>query len=526
MNLPDLPLPSHRCPINARNIVATSQPLAAQAGISMLKYGGNAVDAGIATAIALTVVEPTSNGIGGDAFAMVWDGEQLHGINGSGRSPTAWGYERFSHLDRMPERGWDSVTVPGAVSVWVALSEKFGRLPFEILFKPAIRYASDGFPVTPKTARAWKTAADTLGEFSEFAKAFLPGGRAPRAEENFSCPDQARTLQEIAESTGESFYKGSLAEKIAVCSENEGGAMTLDDLSSHQPEVVKPLSQNYRDLTLHELPPNGQGVAALIALGILDRFEISKYAIDSAESLHLQIEAMKLAFADISAHLADSDYMKMNPAEFLKSSYLDSRAKLIDPKEARFPANGIPYDCGTVYLTTADSNGMMVSFIQSNYKGFGSGIVIPVTGISMQNRGCGFTLEKGHPNQVDGGKRPFHTIIPGFVTKNGRPLLSYGVMGGHMQAQGHVQMITRLFDYDLNPQEASDYPRWFVTPESYIAMETGFPSKTLEELQSRGHSIIIGLDESTFGGAQLILKTDEGYRAGSDHRRDGLALGF
>ncbi|MEE9552770.1 MAG: gamma-glutamyltransferase [candidate division Zixibacteria bacterium] len=526
--MPDSKFPSysHRVPVTARNIVATSQPRAAQAGINMLKKGGNAVDAVIATAITLTVVEPTSNGIGGDAFAIVWDGKQLHGINGSGRSPKAWIYERFSHLDKTPQRGWDTVTVPGAVSVWAALSEKFGQLPFEQLFEPAIRYATDGFPITPKTARAWKSAATTLNEFPEFYKTFLPHGRAPKVGEIFSCEDQAKTLELIAGTKGESFYRGELAEKIVACSRKDGGLMTFDDLASHKPEWVTPLSQDYQDITLHELPPNGQGLAALIAIGILDRFDLSKYPMDSADSIHLQIEVLKLAFADIKAHLADPEYMKIDPYKFLKHDYLDSRAKLIDLNNASFPKSGIPYDGGTVYLTVADSDGMMVSFIQSNYMGFGSGIVIPGTGISMQNRGCGFTLEKGHPNQVDGGKRPYHTIIPGFVTKKDAPLLSFGVMGGHMQAQGHIQIITRIFDYGQNPQAASDFPRWYITEDSKIAVEPGFSADMLNELTSRGHTIITDLDESTFGGAQLIYKSDDGYIAGSDHRKDGLAIGF
>ena len=526
MNLDRFPAFSHKLPVSARNVVATSQPLAAQAGITMLKKGGNAVDAAIAVAIALTVVEPTSNGIGSDAFAIVWDGERLHGINGSGRSPKAWTSDRFAHLNKMPQRGWDTVTVPGAVSVWVALSEKFGRLPFEELFEPAIRYATDGFPVTLKTARAWNAAAIALDDFAEFTKTFLPYGRAPKFRETFYCQDQANTLRIIAESNGKSFYRGELAEKIAACSKNEGGAMTFEDLASHKAEWVKPLLQDYRDITLYELPPNGQGLAALIAIGILNRFDLSKYPVDSADSVHLQIEAMKLAFADIKTHLADPNYMLIDPTDLLKPDYLDSRAKLIDLNKACFPASGIPYDGGTVYLTTADSDGIMVSFIQSNYMGFGSGVVIPGTGISMQNRACGFTLEKDHPNQIDGGKRPYHTIIPGFVSQNGKPILSFGVMGGHMQAQGHIQMITRVFDYNLDPQAASDFPRWFITEDSKIAVEPGYPPKTLGELASRGHTIITDLDESTFGGAQLICKTEDGYIAGSDHRKDGLAIGY
>jgi len=522
----NFPYRSGRMPVMARNIVATSQPLAAQAGIRVLQEGGNAVDAAVAAAIALTVVEPASNGIGGDAFAIVWDGRRTHGINGSGKSPQAWTYERFAHSGKMPERGWDTVTVPGAVSVWASLSGKFGRLPFERLFGPALRYAVDGFPVSPKTAGAWTMAAESLRDFPGFRETFLVQGRAPVAGEIFRCPEQAGTLREIAETKGESFYRGRLAEKIAQCSKNENGLMSLEDLALHKPEWILPLSQNYRDVTLHELPPNGQGLAALIALGILGRFELSRYPVDSADSIHLQIEAMKLAFADMKKHLADPAYMTASPEEFLRPEYLESRAAMIDMRMTKSPVSGIPYDGGTVYLTTADSEGMMVSYIQSNYMGFGSGIVIPGTGISMQNRARGFTLEKGHPNQVDGGKRPYHTIIPGFVTSDGNPILSFGVMGGHMQAQGHVQIMTRVFDYGQNPQVACDAPRWFISEDSKIAIEPGFPQKTLSELSERGHSIITDIPESTFGGAQLILKADSCYIAGSDHRKDGLAVGY
>lgn len=517
---------TRRIPVTARNVVATSQPLAVEAGIAIMKNGGNAIDAAIAAAITLTVVEPTSNGIGSDAFAIVWDGEKLHGINGSGRSPRAWTYQRFAGMERMPERGWYSVTVPGAVSVWVALSKRFGKLPFDDLFEPAIRHASDGFAITPKIAAAWANAENVLEDLPEFRKEFLAEGRAPKAGEIFKCPAQANTLREIADTKGESFYRGRLAEEIAAFSKMGGGAMTLHDLAEHKPIWVDPLGQSYSGNTLHELPPNCQGIAALIAAGILERFELSKYQPDSADSLHLQAEAMKLAFADIKAHLADPDFMTVDPLDFLKASYLDSRAEMMDMRRAAFPESGIPNDGGTVYLTTADSSGMMVSFIQSNYMGFGSGIVIPGTGISLQNRACGFTLENGHPNRVDGGKRPYHTIIPGFVTRNGKPVLSFGVMGGHMQAQGHIQMITRILDYHQNPQKASDAPRWYVTPDSKLAVEPGFDEKILDDLSARGHSIVTGLPESTFGGAQLIYRSDDFYIAGSDHRKDGLAVGF
>jgi len=522
----NLPYRSRRMPVIARNIVATSQPLAAQAGLSMIQRGGNAVDAAIATAITLTVVEPTNNGIGGDAFAIIWDGDKLHGINGSGRSPAGWTYDRFSQLKSMPKYGWDSVTVPGAVSVWIELSGKFGRLPFDSLFEPAIRYATDGFPVTPITALLWKSVADNYKDYPEFNKTFLPEGSAPKAGELFRCKAQAETLKEIAATRGESFYRGKLAEKIVGCSKDQGGLLSLDDLASHRPEWVETISRPYRDYDLHELPPNGQGLAALIALGILNHFELSQYPVDSADSFHFQIEAMKLAFADIKNHLADPDFMTTDYRDFLDKDYLASKARLINKQGAQHPNTYIPHDKGTVYLTSADSNGMMVSFIQSNFWGFGSGIVIPDTGISMQNRGYGFSLEKGHPNRVDGGKRPYHTIIPAFVTQAGAPVMSFGVMGGHFQPQGHVQMMTRIFDYRQNPQAASDAPRWYVLEDGRLAVEPGFRPNVLDDLAARGHEIVTNIPQSNFGGAQLIYRLDGYYLGASDHRKDGLAVGF
>lgn len=520
------PYASQRMPTLAENIVATSQPLAAQAGLRMLLDGGNAVDAALATAITLAVVEPTSNGIGSDAFALIWDGTRLFGINGSGRSPAGWTYERFSHLREMPLLGWDAVTVPGAVSVWAALSEKFGRLSFEKLFAPAVYYARHGFPVAPKTAARWRLAPERYRDFSEFKKTFLPGGHAPQAGDRFRCEAQAATLEEIAQTCGESFYRGSLARKIAACAAAQKGALSCQDLAEHRPEWVTPISHPYRDCRLHEIPPNGQGLAALIALGILNHFDIKNVPPDSADSIHLQVEAMKLAFADVRRHLADIDCMRIGCHDLLDPEYLKSRAGQIDLKKARHPETGIPADSGTVYLSAADKQGMMVSLIQSNYLGFGSGIVVPDTGISLQNRGYGFTLEKGHPNQVDGKKRPYHTIIPAFVTRNGRPLMSFGVMGGHMQAQGHVQMAVRILDYHQNPQAASDAPRWHVMPDMRLALEKGFAAEVIDELGRRGHAISVDAPEALFGGAQLIYRTDGCYIAGSDHRKDGFALGF
>ena len=520
------PYPSQRMPVLARNVVATSQPLAAQAGLRMLLKGGNAVDAALATAIALTVVEPTSNGIGSDAFALVWDGEKLHGLNGSGRSPRAWTPDRFAGLNQMPIFGWDAVTVPGAVDTWVELSQKFGKLSFGDLFAPAIEYAQNGFVVSPITAVRWLATPELYRDFPDFGKTFLRAGRAPRAGERFCCPDQARTLESIAASHGESFYRGDLARKIVTCAKSNGGAMTLEDLANHASQWVQPISTEYRDVHLHQIPPNGQGLAALIALGLLRNFDLHQYPADSADSIHLQVEAMKIALAEAYRHIADSGAMAVDPAEFLSEEFLNPRAQEIRLDHAAHPESKILTDHGTVYLTAADETGMLVSFIQSNYLGFGSGVVIPQTGISMQNRGYGFVLEQGHPNCVDGNKRPFHTIIPGFVTRNGQALMSFGVMGGSMQAQGHVQMMVRIFDYNQNPQAACDAPRWHVDENFQVALEPGTPAEVISGLKDRGHNIIDNPPFHRFGGAQLIYTLENGYCAASDHRKDGQAVGY
>ncbi len=520
------PYPSQRMPVLSENVVATSQPLAAQAGLRMLLKGGNAVDAALATAIALTVVEPTSNGIGSDAFAIVWDGDRLSGLNASGRSPKALSPERFEGLDAMPTLGWDPVTVPGAVSAWVALSRRFGALPFEAIFEPAVHYARQGYLVSPITARAWRTAEKRYRDFPSCGEAFLPNGRAPRPGERFSCPDQAQTLERIAETEGEAFYRGNLAERIAAHAEATGGLMTTEDLAEHEVAWVTPMAQDYRGQALHEIPPNGQGLAALVALGLLQHHDVGSLPVDSADSVHLQVEAMKLAFAEAHRHIADPAWMDVPPEALLEPGFLAERAGTIDMTEAHFPESALPTSPDTVYLTAADASGMMVSFIQSNYLGFGSGIVIPGTGISLQDRGACFRVEEGHPNRVGGGKRPYHTIIPGFVTRGGEPLMSFGVMGGHMQPQGHVQMMVRIYDYGQNPQAASDAPRWFVDENFNLFLEPGFDPAVVTSLRERGHHVTPNAPSGRFGGAQLIARLENGYCAGTDWRKDGQAVGF
>jgi len=520
-----LPYSSRRSPVLARNVVATSQPLAAQAGLRMLLAGGNAVDAAVATAIAMTVVEPNNNGVGSDAFAILNDGRRLHGLNASGRSPAAWTPERFAQCETMPKRGWDAVTVPGAVSAWVALSERFGKLPFEKLFEPAVDYARRGFPVSPVIAESWQSAVQTFEAFDDWKTAFLRGGRAPRVGEVFALPDLARTLERIAGTRGETFYRGGLAERIVACAARSGGAMTLDDLASHRADWVEPIAVDYRDVALHEIPPNGQGIAALMMLGILKHFEIAEHRVDSADSVHLQIEAMKLAFADVHRFVADPEAMEVDVDDLLDANYLAERAKRIDMKRAQDFDHGCPRKGGTIHLTAADADGMMVSLIQSNYNGFGSGIVIPDTGIAMQNRGSGFVLTEGHPNRVGPRKRPYHTIIPAFVTKDGEPLMSFGVMGGPMQPQGHAQMMIRIFDYGQNVQAAADAPRWQVVEGLKVGLEPGFPRGTVEELRRRGH-LLTEVPTPRFGGAQPIMRLDDAYVAASEPRKDGQAVGF
>jgi gamma-glutamyltranspeptidase/glutathione hydrolase len=523
------PYPSRRAPVLARNVVASSQPLAAQAGLAMLHAGGNAVDAAVAAAIALTVVEPIMNGIGGDLYALVWDGQRLHGLDATGAAPVAWSVERFADLSEMPRSGWDSVTVPGQVSGWKALSERFGALPFARLFEPAITYAQEGFPVSPVIASVWPQLAALVADVPGFAAAFLPGGRAPRAGERWRLKGQAQTLLEIAASGGESFYRGTLANALVDHACAHGGALGADDLARHEARWVEPLVQRYRDCALHEMPPNGQGIAAQMALGMLQHFDLRATGLDSAATLHLQIEAMKLAFADLHAHIGDPRTMRSSAGALLDADYLLQRARLIDPQRARPAAAGAPRQGGTVYLCSADAAGRMVSLIQSNYYAFGSGIVVPGTGISLHNRGWNFSLQPGHPNQVAPGKKPLHTIIPGFVSaSDGAPRMAFGVMGGFMQAQGHVQMLCRLADFGQSPQAMIDAPRFMVSPrDGIVRLESHMPAAVAADLAARGHTIeVLDTGHLDFGAAQIVMRADDHHVGASDGRRDGQAVGF
>ncbi|CAJ0797557.1 Glutathione hydrolase-like YwrD proenzyme [Ralstonia psammae] len=533
------PYPTVRIPLFARNVVSTSHPLAAQAGLRMLLAGGSAVDAAIAAAAMLTVVEPVSCGLGSDAFAILWDGKALHGLNASGTAPQAWNLDYFRRKygedangnPKRPTRGWDAVTVPGAVSAWAALHERFGKLPFTDVLEPAAEIAERGHTIAPIVAHKWAAAIPELHNQPGYAQAFMPHGRAPQVGEKFKLPEAAATLRRIGQTHGRDFYEGELAERIAAYSRECGGGMTAQDLRDFQPEWVKPITKRYRGYDLHEIPPNGQGIAALIALGILDRFDLGALPVDSADSQHLQIEAMKLAFADLYRYVADPRSMEVTPEQMLDDAYLDARAKLIDMGRAQMPTFGMPRAGGTVYLTAADENGMMVSFIQSNYMGFGSGVVVPGTGISLQNRGFGFSMDARSANVVEGGKRPFHTIIPAFLTKDGQPQMSFGVMGGDMQPQGHLQTLVRMLDYKQQPQAACDAPRWKVNRDFTLDVEGTMNPNTIAALEARGHKLESVADPyMDFGSGQFIWRlsddADHGYVAASDSRRDGHAVGF
>lgn len=529
MDLNLYPYPSRRnLVLGKRGAVATSQPQAALAGMEMLLARGNAVDAAVAMAAALSVLEPTSNGIGSDAFALVHDGQKLHGLDGSGMSPAGMDRQTFAGSGQLPIRGWLPVTVPGAPSTWWALHQRFGRLPFEQLFEPAIRYAQEGFALTPETGRNWARLEAIFGPLSEscfqpFKEVFLPGGRAPRPGEVWQSPPHAQTLREIARSGAESFYRGRLADQIAEFAASTGGYLTRADLSAHRSEWVEPISLPYRGLEVHQMPPPTQGMTALMALGILEGFELGRYPRDSVEAVHLQLEAIKLAFADVQRYLGDPRFMTVSAPELLDPSYLAQRRTLIG--ERALPAQAGTPRGGTVYLCAADGE-LQVSLIQSNYMGFGAGILVAGTGISLQNRGAGFVLDEGHPNQYAPAKRPFHTIIPGFLTRQGRPLGPFGVMGGHMQPQGHLQVVVNLEDYGMNPQAALDAPRWQWRQGRQIDLEPSFPSHLVYGLKQRGHEVSLQTEWAAFGRGQIILRSKDAFLAASEPRADGLALAW
>ncbi|CAM3901997.1 gamma-glutamyltransferase family protein [Alkalicoccus chagannorensis] len=523
------PYPSRRQVTYGRSgMVATSQPLAAQAGLDVLKEGGNAVDAAIATAAALTVVEPTSNGIGSDAFALVWMDDKLYGLNGSGQAPAALSMEalKAQGISEIPKFGWTPVTVPGTPKAWAALSERFGRLSLSETLAPAVRLARDGFPLSPTLARFWKRAAENFRqalqgpEFQGWFDTFTPDGRIPEAGEMWRSEGHAHTLEEIGRTNGESFYTGALADQIDAFSREHQAFLRKSDLEAYEPEWVDPISVNYKGYDVWEIPPNGQGLVALMGLNILKNDSFVHR--DTEETYHKQIEAMKLAFADGEKYITEEKEMSRTTAQLLSSSYAEERRARIG-EEALEPEAGDPASSGTVYLAAADKDGNMVSFIQSNYMGFGSGVVVPGTGIALQNRGHNFSMDPEHDNALAPGKRTYHTIIPGFLTKDGSAVGPFGVMGGFMQPQGHMQVVMNTIDFGLNPQAALDAPRWQWMKGRQVLLEHTVPHHIAHGLAARGHQVQLTHEEGNFGRGQIIWRDPETgvLRGGTESRTDG-----
>jgi gamma-glutamyltranspeptidase/glutathione hydrolase len=531
-----------------RNVVSTSHPYAAQAGLKIIQRGGNAIDAAIAAAAALMIVEPVSNGLGSDCFAIVWDGKELHGLNSSGVAPNAWSPEYFSKkygvdgngLAQRPKRGWDAVTVPGALAGWEALHARFGSLPLGDLLQPAIEIAERGYAMAPVVSHKWAAAIPELKDQPGFSQAFMPHGRSPNIGELFRFEAAAHTLKKIAKEGIREFYEGEIAKAIIDFSTANNGAMVLEDLALYRPEWVGTIKQDIKGAdgktySMHEIPPNGQGIGALIALGILQHFDLQNLPVDGVESQHLQIEAMKLAFADVYQYVADPRSMSVTPEQMLNPAYLADRAKLIDPCTSTHFNFGLPGSGGTIYLSATDEQGRMISFIQSNYMGFGSGVVVPGWGVSLQNRGFGFSMDPKSANVVAGGKRPFHTIIPAFLTRDEGgvtvPQMSFGVMGGDMQPQGHLQTVVRMLAYQQQPQAACDAPRWKVNRDFSLDVEANMNASTVQGLLDKGH-ILKKIEDPymDFGAGQFIWRLsdsiEDGYIAASDPRRDGQAAAF
>jgi gamma-glutamyltranspeptidase/glutathione hydrolase len=530
--------------IAQRGMAATSHPLATQAALDILRAGGSALDAAVTANSVLGLVEPTGSGIGGDLFAIVWDPKtgKLHGLNGSGRSPRNLTAAHLANLDidYIPTRGHLPVSVPGCVDGWLTLHERFGRLTMAEVLAPAIHYAREGFPLTEVIAQEWRSSANALKEFPGFAETFMPNGRAPRKGEVFKNPNLANTLEGIAQGGREAFYEGEVARTIAQYMKKQGGFLDEGDLADHHSEWVEPVSTNYRGYDVWELPPNGQGIAALQMLNILEGFDIASMGFASPAYLHLLIEAKKLAFEDRAKFYADPDFNEIPTDQLISKAYADERRALIDPDRA-----ALTYDAGdpilekgdTVYLSASDSDGMMVSLIQSNYSGMGSGMTPDGLGFVLQNRGKLFNLNPSHFNSYAPHKRPFHTIIPAFITKDGKPHMAFGVMGGAMQPQGHTQIVTNRVDFDMNLQEAGDAARMrhegssqptgeAMSDGGRVCLEEGIAQETVRSLIAKGHKIHKG--RGGYGGYQAILRDHENevYYGASESRKDGHAAGY
>jgi gamma-glutamyltranspeptidase/glutathione hydrolase len=527
--------------IAQHGMAATSQPLATQVALDVLKRGGSAVDAAIAANAMLGLVEPTGAGVGGDLFAIVWDAKEnkLVGLNASGRSPKLLTKQVFNDrgLALIPKFGPLPVSVPGAVDGWFMLHEKFGKLPMTALLTPAIEYAKNGFPVSELVAYYLAMNNERIGHYDGFAETFLINGKVPKKGDVFKNPGLAVTYEKIATGGRDAFYKGDIAQNIDAYMKSQGGYLSYADLASHTSEWVEPVSANYRGYDVWELPPNGQGIAALQILNILERYDIEGMGFNSAEYIHTFVEAKKLAFEDRAKFYADPAFKDI-PVEWLISKdYATERQQLINGAKAAERVDAGIYDGDTVYLTVADKDGNMVSLIQSNYRGMGSGMTPPGLGFVLQNRGEMFTLEEGHFNELKPEKRPFHTIIPAFVTRNGAPFLSFGVMGGGTQPQMHAQIIVNMLDFGMNLQEAGDAPRILHSGSSsptgklmldggYISLESGFDETVQRELMERGHTLrrVVG----AFGGYQAIMWDDKRnvYFGASESRKDGQAAGY
>lgn len=528
--------------IAQHGMACTSQPLATQVAIDILKKGGTAVDAAIAANAMLGLVEPTGSGIGGDLFAIVWDAksQKLYGLNASGRSPKSLTLDYFKQkgITHIPAFGPLPVSVPGCVDGWFELHQKFGRLPMNQILEPAITYAREGFPVSELIAYYWQGNARRLKQYEGFADVFMPNGKAPSKGEIFKNPYLANTYELIAQKGRDEFYKGSIARKIDEYMKRNGGFLSYEDLAAHKSEWVEPVSTNYRGYDVWELPPNGQGIATLQILNILENFDVASMGFGSAEYMHLFIEAKKLAFEDRARYYADPDFSDVPYMKLISKDYAEERAKLIDLNRAarRYDAGELQTG-NTVYLTVADKDGNMVSLIQSNYRGMGSGMTPTGLGFVLQDRGELFSLEEGHPNVYEPGKRPFHTIIPGFITKDGKPWISFGVMGGGMQPQGHAQVIVNLIDFGMNLQEAGDAPRIRhdgsseptgekMTNGGQVYLESGYDYQEIRKLLKKGHKI--GFSVGGYGGYQAIMYDAENgvYYGASESRKDGQAAGY
>lgn len=537
--------------IAQHGMAATSHPLATQIALDVMKDGGNAIDAAIAANAALGLMEPTGNGIGGDLYAIVWSAKdkKLHGLNASGRSPLGLSYEQLKteldklNRDDLPPYGMLPISVPGAVDGWFELHDKFGKIPMKKVLAPAISYAENGFPVTELIAYYWNLSVPRLSpQPGAFAETFTIDGKAPRKGQIFKNPDLANTYRILANKGRDAFYKGEIAKKIDAFMKKEGGYLRYEDFANHTSDWVEPLGVDYKGYTLWELPPNGQGIAALQMLQILKNYNLRAMGFNTTESLHTLIEAKKLAFEDRAKFYVDTDFSKQPIEELISEEYGKERAKLIGNRAARTVQAGNPRleEGDTIYMTTADKDGNMVSLIQSNYRGMGSGVVTPGLGFVFQDRGQLFSMDPEHANVYQPGKRPFHTIIPAFITKDGKPFMSYGVMGGAMQPQGHVQILINMVDYDMNVQEAGDAPRWqhmgsteptesqaaYLTNGGYVEFESGIPQEVLRDLQQRGHDVRFG--NGGFGGYQAIMWDEEEgvYYGASESRKDGQASGY